>query len=70
MSKEADRAARFASTKTYLTALKKEAEWEVATPHTLQAMDQLEWFDEYYLWIVIVRSNFCQHRLKIPIHNI
>lgn len=50
--KEADRAARFAKTKTYLTALKKEQEWEMAKQKTIEAIDQLEWFDEYYFILI------------------
>lgn len=52
VANEASRAARFASTKTYATALKKEAEWEVAKQRTLSATDQLEWFDEYYFKMI------------------
>ncbi len=50
--READRAVRFAATKTYLTALKKEQEWEIAKYKTLQAIDRLDWFDEYYFKII------------------
>lgn len=46
--REDNRAERFASTKTYETALKKETEWELAKLKTLQAQDQLEWFEYYY----------------------
>ncbi len=51
-AREADRAARFAATKTYFTALKKEQEWEAAKIKTLQAMDHLDWFDEHYFKII------------------
>ena len=47
-TKELDRANRFANTKYYKTALKKETEWEMAKFNTLQAIDYLEWFDEHY----------------------
>jgi len=45
---EAGRAIRFANTKKYKIALKKEEEWEAAKQATLQAQDRLEWFDYYY----------------------
>jgi hypothetical protein len=51
-SKELDRANCFDKTKTYKTALKKEAEWEIAKFNTLQAIDQLEWFDEHYFKMI------------------
>ena len=46
--KQADRAIRFQKTKTFPTAFKKEQEWEAAKYKTLQAQDQLAWFEEYY----------------------
>lgn len=49
---EANRAARFMTTKTYETALKKEEEWEAAKYKTLQAIDRLEWFDKYYFKMI------------------
>jgi len=52
VANEANRAARFISTKTYPTALKKEAEWEKAKLNTLQAIDHLEWFEEYYFKMI------------------
>lgn len=51
-AKELDRANRFMNTKKYKTALKKEAEWEAAKFNTLQAIDHLEWFDEYYFRMI------------------
>ena len=51
-TKELDRANCFEKTKTYKTALKKEAEWEIAKFNTLQAIDQLEWFDEHYFKMI------------------
>jgi hypothetical protein len=50
--KEAARAIRFTNTKTYATALKKEAEWEAAKKETLEAIDHLNWFDEYYFTMI------------------
>ena len=47
-AKQADRAIRFANTKSYKTAVKIEKEWEAAKLDTLQAQDRLEWFDYYY----------------------
>lgn len=50
--RQADRATRFFATKTFATAFKKEAEWEAAKLKTLQAIDQLEWFDEHYFKMI------------------
>ena len=50
--KEADRAIRFQNTKRFPTAFKIEKEWEVAKYKTLQAQDQLAWFDEYYFKMI------------------
>lgn len=49
---EANRAARFMTTKTYKTALKIEKQWEVAKYETLQALDRLEWFKQYYFKMI------------------
>ena len=51
-AKEADRARRFANTKHYLTALKKEQEWEAAKKKVLEARDKLEWLDEHYFKLI------------------
>lgn len=50
--KELERAARFAKTKTYLTALKKEQEWEDAKKKTLELTDELDWFKEHYFKLI------------------
>lgn len=50
--KEADRAIRFQNTKSFPTALKIEQEWEASKYATLQAQDQLAWFDEYYFKMI------------------
>lgn len=50
--KEADRAIRFQNTRRFPTALKIEKEWEAAKYKTLQAQDQLVWFDEYYFKMI------------------
>ena len=51
-AKESDRATRFANTKTYLTALKKEVEWDIAKANTLQARQTLQQFDEHYFRLI------------------
>ena len=52
IAKEADRAARFATTKTYDTALKKEKEWNTAKIEMLTSMDEYEWFKEHYFKLI------------------
>lgn len=50
--KVAGRAIGFAKAKSYETALKREKEWEAAKIELLQAIDCLEWFDEYYFKLI------------------
>ncbi len=51
-TKETDRAERFSKTKSYPTALKKEAEWEAAKLHVLKSTDEFEWFKHYYFKLI------------------
>lgn len=50
--KEVDRAARFAKTQSYPTALKKELEWEAAKSKLLKATDEFHWFEECYFKLI------------------
>jgi hypothetical protein len=52
ITKEADRAARFAATKTYETALKKEVEWDKSKIEMLKSIDEHEWFKEHYFELI------------------
>ncbi len=66
---EQNRAHRFASTKTYKTALKKEAEWEAAKQKTLQAQDELQWFDEHYFRLLQQLRPFTSNGLPRDKHK-
>ncbi len=49
---EVGRATCFIKAKSYEFALKIEGEWEAAKYETLQALDRLEWFDQYYFKMI------------------